>query len=574
MQELDLEKPNKVEPKKEIMKHIFLMSIFAVLVPGIFAGCNSMKKLQREVIETAVIGQVTPAQLEAVDGKVSFDYVVKFAPKQFDRKTVLKITPRMQYGNQVEKLPSLYLQGDRVKNPDYRTVDYLSGTTVTQKLTLDFKEGMQRGVLWADIEAVRGNKAFALAPVVLNDGGVKVWQNHALRIDSVKYVPVMTEFFVEEIPAERVGVIGGYVLFPLSQAKITDVQQHSAVMERAAKAVKQVAGDTGVTFPRMLIYASSSPEGMERRNKSLTANRFKSAKAFFEKDLGVAGLPGTAGEAFIVRQLVNENWEGLYLLLEASGLKDGARMIVEMKAAPDNDKREVVLESYIRRVPELRNDILPLLRRADFFLFYTLPDTLLQESRVVYYAPQADAPTPAVATQKNWRLLNDLAVVALRNREYAKARKLLEVAIALRQEPALLNNLGITYAAQGEVAKAGEMLNKAKVRKEALFNMGLLLLQQGEYAKAVGYLKGTPSIYLAYAQLQAGENRAAWDTFKHLKPTTASEYYLMAVAAARMKDIPAMEVALNEVFRLDPALRQHAMTDVEFRCCADAPIFR
>ena len=47
------------------MKRTFLMSMFAVLVLWVFTGCHSMKKLQHEVIETAVVGQVTPSQLEA-----------------------------------------------------------------------------------------------------------------------------------------------------------------------------------------------------------------------------------------------------------------------------------------------------------------------------------------------------------------------------------------------------------------------------------------------------------------------------------------------------------------------------
>jgi len=555
------------------MKRTFLMSMFAVLVLWVFTGCHSMKKLQHEVIETAVVGQVTPSQLEAVNGKIHFDYVVKFAPKQFDKKMVLKITPRMQYGNKVEKLPPLYLQGENVKHSDYQVVAYKSATTVTRKMTMNFKEGMQHGVLWADIEAVRGNKSFTLAPVILNKNGVKVWQSYTIRMDGVTYMPVMTETFIEDIPAARVGVVSGYVLFPVSQSKITDAQQHSAVMSRAAEAMKKVLRDKEATVTNMLLYASSSPEGVERRNKNLTANRFKSAKSFFERDLGIAGLPVAQNAKFVIPQMVTENWEGLYLLLNDSDIPNKAQIISELKSVANNTKREAVLESYIKRIPELENEILPLLRRVDFFVFYTTPEMIQQETQVVYYMPQTNDKTPAVGTQWNWQLLNDLAVVAIQNKEYAKAQKLLEAAIVLKQDPALMNNLGIAYAQQGNVTKAREMLDKAQVRKEAKFNMGLILMQQGDYAKAVNYLKGMPSVYLAYSQLKAGDNRAAMDTFKQLKLKNATEYYLMAVAAARVKDTSAMEQALQKAFQMNPGLKKQAATDVEFRDYTTVPVF-
>ncbi len=555
------------------MRRTFLMSLLAVSALWVLTGCNSMKKLQRDVIETAVVGQVTPSQLEAVNGKINFDYVVKFAPKQFDKKMILKITPRMQYGNKVEILPSLYLQGEKVKHSDYQVVAYKSATTVTRKMTMDFKEGMQNGILWADIEAIRGNKAFALSPVVLNKNGVKVWQNYSIRMDGVTYMPVMTQIFVEDIPAAQLGVVSGYVLFPVSQSKITDAQQHSVVMNRAAEAMKKVLGDKNATITNMVLYASSSPEGVERRNKNLTANRFKAAKVFFEKDLGIAGLPVTNDTKFVIPQLVNENWEGLYLLLNDSDIANKAQIISELKGAANNNKREAILESYIGKIPELRNDILPLLRRADFFVFYTVPEMVQQETQVVYYMPQTNDKTPAVGTQWNWQLLNDLAVGAIQNKEYVKAQKLLEAAIVLKQDPALMNNLGIAYARQGNMTKARDVLDKAQVRKEAKFNMGLILMQQGEYAKAVNYLKDTPNIYLAYSQLKAGDNRAAMDTFRHLKLTNATEYYMMAVAAARVKDTSVMKQALQQAFQMNPTLKKQASTDVEFRNYTTDPIF-
>ena len=70
------------------------------------------------------------------------------------------------------------------------------------------------------------------------------------------------------------------------------------------------------------MYVSSSPEGPERLNKNLTTNRFNTAKAYFMKDLGLANTPMAKDTKFIVSNTVSENWEGLYMLLNDSNLKN------------------------------------------------------------------------------------------------------------------------------------------------------------------------------------------------------------------------------------------------------------
>lgn len=556
------------------MKHTFVLTTVALLFSSFFmAGCNSMKKLEREVIETAVMGQVTPAQLESVNGKINFDYTVNFGPKQFPKKMILKITPRMQYGNKVEPLLPIYLQGEKVKNMNYPVVAYKESTIVTEKMSLNFKEGMENGVLWADIEAIQGDKSFMMTPVILNDKGVKVWKQYPYTLDGVNYLPIFTEEFVEDLPTEDVGVVSGYILFPLAESVITDVQVKSAIMAQANQAMKQVLANKNAKITNMLLYASSSPEGAERLNKNLTTNRFKAAKTFFEKELGIANTQMVKNPNFVVPQMVDENWEGLYLLLNDSGLKNKAEMIKDIKAAPNNDKREKVLESYITKVPELKNVILPVLRRADFYIFYTVPAMVQEDMVVTYFIPQAAEKTPAVGTHANWQLLNDLAVVAMQNKEYAKAQKLLEAAIVLKQDAIVTNNLGVVYAHQKNNAKAIETLTKAQVKKQAQYNMGLILLQEGNYAKAIPYLKTIPDVDLAYAQLMNNDNRAALDTFKKLQLNNAREYYMMAVAAARTKDVNTMVMALQKAIQLNAKVKPWAATDIEFYPYRGEPVF-
>ena len=136
-----------------------------------------------------------------------------------------------------------------------------------------------------------------------------------------------------------------------------------------------------------------------------------------------------------------------------------------------------MIDSYIAKIPELKEVILPVLRRADFFVFYTVPTTVQEDVQLTYFVPQLTEKTPAVTAQTNWQLLNDLAVMAINNKEYSKAQKILEAAVALKQDATVNNNLGVIHAQMGHKREAAQYFDKAKIRKEARYNMGLILMQ-------------------------------------------------------------------------------------------------
>lgn len=556
------------------MKCTSFMTKLAVLaVAFCMTGCNSVEKLQRDVIETAVVGYVNPQQLESVNGVVNFDYAVNFAPKEFDKRLILKISPKVQYGDQKMNLQPVFLQGKKVKGYGYPVVDYDKGSSYTWKMSFDFKEGMENGVLWAGIGATQKNRSFTMSPVVLNKNGIKVWRQPAFTLDGVDYVPAMTETFVEDVPAIGVGVVGGYVMFPLGKSAIPREEQNSAVMKQAAQAMKKVLADKNAEITHLFIYISNSPEGLERLNRNLAGNRFRSARNFFEKYLQLEGTPMAHQSDFVVRQTVAENWEGLYSLLENSNVKNKEQIIRKLKDSSTATARNKVLDSYIAKIPELKEVILPLLRRADFFVFYTVPETVQEDVQLTYFMPQLKEEIPAVTEYHNWQLLNDLAVMAINDKEYDKAKKLLEAAMVLEQDAAVNNNMGVVHARKGDTSGATQYFDRAKIRKEALYNMGLVLMQNGQYAKAIPYLKADPNVNLAYAQLMNNENRAAWDTFHRVKMQNAMDYYLKAVAAARLKNPQGMAVALEKAVRMQPDLKDWAATDISFYPYRGDPVF-
>ena len=62
------------------MRKLSLITSGVILMLSfLMVGCNTMKKLEREAIETAIVGKVSPQQLTAVDGVVNFNYNIAFA---------------------------------------------------------------------------------------------------------------------------------------------------------------------------------------------------------------------------------------------------------------------------------------------------------------------------------------------------------------------------------------------------------------------------------------------------------------------------------------------------------------
>ena len=557
------------------MKRTLFMTGSALLTLLFFMnGCHSSKKMQKEVIETAVVGYINPQQLEAVNGIVNFNYTTSFATKEFDKRTILKITPKLQYGNQMATLPPIFLQGEKIKTSNFPVINYHTGSSITENISFNFKPGMENSTLWADIEAIHGNKSVTLSPVILNENGIKVWEQPAFSLNGINYIPAMSETFVENVPATEIGIISGYVMFPQGQATITSSEQHSTIMQQATKAMEQVLANKNATIDNMFIFVSNSPEGTERLNKNLANNRFRVAKNFFEKDLKLANTPMARNPKFIVQQAIDENWNGLYLLLENSNLSNKTQIIKELKNAPNAAKRGQLLDTYITQIPVLKNEILPLLRRADFFVFYTQPTILKEDVQLTYFVPQLNENPPAVAAQNNWQLLNDIAVVAIHNHEYHKAKKLLEAAIILKQDATINNNLGIVHAHIGNKAEAAQYFNKAQLRKEARYNMGLILTQNGEYRKAIPYLKEHPDANLAFAQLMNNDNHAALETLHQLKVKNAMDYYMMAVAAAKTKNTQEMSNCLSKAIQMQPNLKKWAASDIAFYPYKNNPAYQ
>lgn len=535
----------------------------ALLLGATFFACSSQKGMEKETMQSAVMSRTVPSQLESYNGDISFDYVVDFVPGEFQRNSVMKITPKMQFNNHIMDLDPIYLKGEGVKESDFTVVPSKQATTISKNFNIEYMPGMENAVLWAQIESnnEKGTKGVSYSPAVVNDMGVEVWAEKPLVIDGVKYVPVMVQDFINTTPVELVGCVSCYLNFPISQATISNKEAHNQTIVQAQKSLTKALAPKGAKISKVVMVISTSPDGTETGNDNLTQARAEAAKGVFMKDLNLVSSPNAKDKNFITESWINENWAGLYEQLEASNIPDKAKIVAELKAIKEDNARSKKLVEYIQKYPVIKEQILPSLRRADCYVFYTVPEYRVEQ--VVTYAPQLE--TMVMTPPTDWRALNDLAVVAIQNKKYRKAQKLLEAAAVIAKGNAIVyNNMGIACAGNGAMTQAIDNFSKAQIRKEAKYNMGLLLMENGDYKKAQGYLNSTPNVALGYCQLQCGENRDALRTLNGIKKQEGNDFYLLAVAAARCGEANVMGEALKSATQYNPKLKHKAKHDSEF----------
>jgi len=123
---------------------------------------------------------------------------------------------------------------------------------------------------------------------------------------------------------------------------------------------------------------------------------------------------------------------------------------------------------------------------------------------------------------------------------------------------------------------AAEMhLNKAKaLGGDVNYNMGIVNIYKGDYAKAVSLMQGEKCDYnLGLAQLLNKDYSAAKNTLG-CAPETAEGFYLMAVASARTDDASGVYTNLMKAIQKDENYKNTAKWDREFMKYYNEPDFQ
>ena len=108
----------------------------------------------------------------------------------------------------------------------------------------------------------------------------------------------------------------------------------------------------------------------------------------------------------------------------------------------------------------------------------------------------------------------------------------------------------------------------SEVKSMKYFIVGYMASGKSTFGKELAKDKGLPFLDLDES-VESREGRSISEIFAK----EGEEYYMMAVAAARVKDVQVMAVALQKAIQLDPQLKERASTDKEFYPYAQESIY-
>ena len=542
-------------------KAIKILAAAAIVLSAV--ACSSAKKMAE--LADNVIVTCNPAVLEAVAGNVDPSVSVTYPANYFHPKAILEVTPVIVYEGGESKMAPLMYQGEKVKD-NYKVVPK-AGSTVTEKLHFNYVEGMEQSHLELRGVAKYKGKSIKLPTKKVADGVNTTY----MLVKGAGIVPMKADGY-EAILKQTAE---GQILYRINSADVQNKQLTGASIKSFQAALDEIAANERKTLVGTEVVAYASPDGGENLNQKLSDNRSKTGAKAWTKV--VKGKEVTDPEV----KSIGEDWEGFQELVQNSSIRDKDLILRVLSMYSDPAVRESEIKNMSSIYSELKNDVLPELRRARFianveFKNYT-PDELLEminnNSEALDEPCLLKAATLVKDLDSKVKLYNkaiskfdsdaarfNLGTAYLNAGDLKNAEK--AFAAVETKDAELDNAMGVLALRNGDFAKATSLFKKAG-NDIAKTNQGIIDICTGNYDKAVEDLKdakgcchNTVLAYILTNQLDKAKAAA------HCMDPKVT--YLKAVIAARQGNMDEVKTLLDEVAKADKALAERATKDVEF----------
>jgi tetratricopeptide (TPR) repeat protein len=583
--------------------------VYSCLVFGALtlAGCTlpKMVKMSKEQQLT-----VTPNPLEVHKDTVAFEMAANLPVKMLKKGTVYTVNSFYKYGDKELALDPI----------PFKAEDYPNSKTEQPKVTKNFsfayQPAMKTGTLEVEGVASKGEKSKASPRMPVATGVITTsklvkpvyfaaYAGHGYN-NQEELVPVVIPDFIFE---------QGKSVLRTSEIKSPKGKQLDAFI--ASKNATRTVTITG----------THSPEGAERINSKLSPDRAAAIEAFYRKEMKKYDYKGKADSIQFILKPVIQDWLQFKTELEAyTGISSEEKaeylnIINGGGTFEDQEKQMKGLKTY----KKVFKDVYPKLRTAKTEILVVkekktdaeisvLAKQITQNSvsadtlsfeELMYAAtltPSLDekAAIYEAATKKgsNWNAHNNLGAVyiaqAIENPSNAaaladKAQAQLDIAVKLQEAPEVHANLASVSLLKGNAYAAYNHASKA-------ISSGLT----GDNAAGVNGVKGATEIIKAeYAAAVSSESNAtdnadnlfnkglaqvlnkdyqnALTSFNEAiskNSNLAIAHYGAAVASARLGQADGVVSHLTDAVKIDPSLKEAALSDLEFAKFSATETFR
>jgi tetratricopeptide (TPR) repeat protein len=581
--------------------------VYAFLIVGALslAGCTlpQMVKMSKEQNMT-----VTPNPLELHKDTVAFSLAANLPVKMLKKGTVYSVNTFYKYGEKEKALDAITFKAE-----DYPNASTEQPST-SKDFTFAYEPAMKSGVLEIEGVAAKGSKSKVTPRLQVATGIITTsklvkpvyyasYAEHGYN-NNEEIVPVVIPDFIFE---------QGRSVLRTSEIKSDKGKQLDAFI--ASKNVTKTVTITG----------THSPEGAERINSKLSPERAAAIEKFYRQEMKKYDYKGKADSIQFILKPVIQDWSGFTAALASY---DG--ITAEQKAEYQNivnnggtfesqEKQMKKLSTY----KKIFKDVYPKLRTAKTEILTTkdkktdaeiavlakqvttgaAPADGLSFEEMMYAAtltPSLDekAAIYEAATKKgtNWNAHNNLGAVyiaqALENPSNAaaladKAQAQLEIASKINAAPEVNANMASVSMMKGNAYAAYSYANKAS---------GL----RGDNAAGVNGVKGSAAIVIAkYSDAVSAESSAAntadnlynkglaqvlnkdyqnaltsFGEASKLNSNHAWASYGAAIASARLNNADGVVSNITKAVKIDPSLKEAALTDLEFAKFVTSEPFR
>ncbi len=572
------------------MKKLMKLSMVLAVAALAFTSCNCFKKMAKNRDDVQLT--VAPEILTLNNGIVAADINVTFPVKYFNAKAVVKVTPVIVFeGGEVAGTAHFY-QGSKVDD-NYTVVDKKNGGNVTMHVEFPYDPRMDECALQlrAEIKCPGGKcKEFTL--VNLNTGAIPTKEEAAVLAGNdaaaaalakefgltvayglntlqkdIKYGDLMEQM---DNNFKRITTVVDKtdLLYTINSSVVTKKHEKAANLGAFKENVdKNLTNDRATQNIAVKGYAS--PDGPEKFNDKLSKARSESGHKVIAKLLKDSGLDIDAAA-------YGEDWDGFKELVEKSNIKDKNLILQVLSLYNSPAERESEIKNMSAVFNELKEEILPELRRsqivnttdlqgktdAEIMAAYRNGGELTVEEYLFAAQELTDCPKEQVAiltaASKKYndaRVYNNLGVAQTKVGDKAAALKSFEKAAKMDSSKELNKNLLLANLANNNTAEAKKYAAAADAQAKAA-----MAAAEGDYKTAARNLKGyNAAIALVQSNDLAGAKKAI------AKDNSADADYLRAVIAVKEGDMKSAEAQLKSATSKNPELAKKAAKDVNLK---------